>query len=168
MRRLQTVPKATGYASPTSINRPSEPRLHPIPQPPPPSSITARAGVPIPEADNHIPPAPIKRLALHHVARAGVPHALLGIEDGLRVVGDAGEVHERVVVRVVVAHVDGGALVAAHARAAAAAQLVADGGLLRVVRAEVLDAILDGVLVAMVVAADATEDVRLGVGLGIC
>lgn len=96
------------------------------------------------------------------MARARVPDAALGVKNTLRAVRDVREADGLVMVRVVVAHVDGGALVAADARAAAAARLVADAHLLRVVAPEVGDAVLDGALVGVVVARDAADDFVLG------
>lgn len=92
-----------------------------------------------------------------------MPHAVLGVEDVLREVGDRGEADDPVVLRVVVARVDARLVRAAHAGAApAAGGLVAERRLGGVVLAQVGDAVLDGRLSGVLVAGDiAADDVCL-------
>lgn len=97
------------------------------------------------------------------MARRRPPDTLVLLGDALREVRHSRKVHLHVLVLVVVAHVDGRAVLARHARAAAASGLVADPAVLGVVGPQVLDALLDGAQVGVLVEGYvAAEDVVLG------
>lgn len=108
--------------------------------------------------DNNVPSTVVKSLPQRDMPRRWLPHAAVLVQDGLRKVGGGGEADHLVGALVVVARVDGRAILAAHAGAPTPARLVAEGRLGRAVLSEVLDAVLDCALVDMMEVRDVAAD----------
>lgn len=144
---------------------PRTPPFHADTRPQAAVSPHCSAALPLLDAHDDVPPTIIKSLPQRDVARRRLPDAVVLVEDGQREVGGGGEAYHLVVLLVVVAGVDGRVGVAAQARAAPAARLTAERGGVRVVAAQVLDALFEPALVGVFVAGYVAADyVRLKTG----